>query len=196
VDLTITLHDGTTALDLTVAVIIPLYEATHADLLDNPFYATPRFVERLRAYAARDGFGLAMARSASGHPLGQAFGYPLPPGSRWWEGLVTPVPDRFTKETGTRTFALNELMVHPDHQRLGIARALHDRLLASRHEQRATLLVRADNDPARTAYARWGWHAVAQLQPFPDSPLYDALILELPRGTMTEPTTSRATTGG
>jgi GNAT superfamily N-acetyltransferase len=180
VEAAITLHDGSTALDLTDSVIIPLYEATHADLLDNPFYATPRFVERLRAYAARDGFGLAVAEGLSGQPLGQAFGYPLPPRSRWWDGLVTPVPDGFTEETGSRTFAFNELMVHPDHQRQGIARTLHDELLASRHEQRATLLVRADNTPARTAYARWGWQAVAQLQPFPDSPVYDALILELP----------------
>lgn len=183
---TITLHDGGTALDLTDSVIIPLYEATHADLLGNPFYSTPRFVERLRAYASRDGFGLAVARSVSGEPLGQAFGYPLPPGSRWWDGLVTPVADRFTEETGSRTFAFNELMVRPDRQRQGIARTLHDALLASRHEQRATLLVRADNTPARTAYTRWGWQAVAQLQPFPDSPVYNALILELP-----PPATSR-----
>lgn len=188
-DLTISLHDASTALDLTDSVIIPLYEATHADLLGNPFYATPRFVERLRAYATRAGFGLAVARSESGQPLGQAFGYPLPPGSRWWEGLVTPVEDGFTEETGTRTFALNELMVHPDHQRQGIARTLHDRLLGSRHEQRATLLVRADNAPARAAYARWGWHTVAQLQPFPDSPVYDALIIGLPRGTASRPLT-------
>jgi hypothetical protein len=64
--------------------------------------------------------------------------------------------------------------------RQGIARTLHERLLASRCEQRATLLVRADNTPARAAYARWGWEAVVQLQPFPDSPVYDALILQLP----------------
>jgi GNAT superfamily N-acetyltransferase len=182
------LHDGAAALDLTDAVIIPLYEATHGDVLDDPFYATPRFVERLRAYAARGGFELAVARDGSGRPLGQAFGYPLPTGSRWWEGLLTSVPDGFTHETGARTFALNELMVHPDRQRQGVARALHDRLLASRPEVRATLLVRADNMPARTAYARWGWRTVAQLRPFPDSPTYDALILALPVGSATSET--------
>jgi GNAT superfamily N-acetyltransferase len=180
VDLTITLHDGGTALDLTDSVIVPVYEVTHADLLEDPFCATPRFFERLRAYTTRDGFGLAVARGPAGEPLGQAFGYQLPPGSRWWRA-GHPRGRRVHRETGTGTFAFNELMVHPDHQRQGIAATLHDHLLASRHEQRATLLVRADNTPARTAYAHWGWHAVAQLQPFPDSPVYEALILELPR---------------
>ena len=136
-DLTITEHDGPSVNELTDAVIVPLYEATHADQLDNPFYSTERFVERLHAYATRDGFALA----------------------------------------------LTELMVHPDHQRQGIARALHDRLLTARAEQRATLLVRADNTAANTAYAHWGWHVAGQLRPFPDAPTYDALLLDLPSHT-------------
>jgi GNAT superfamily N-acetyltransferase len=180
VDLTITEHDGPEVKEFTDAVIVPLYEATHADQLDNPFYSTERFVERLHAYACRDGFALALARDEQGDPVGQAFGYPLPAGSRWWDGLITDVPDGFTTETGTRTFALTELMVHPDHQRQGIARALHDRLLTARPEQRATLLVRADNTAANTAYAHWGWRVAGQLRPFPDSPTYDALLLDLP----------------
>jgi ribosomal protein S18 acetylase RimI-like enzyme len=179
VDLTITEHDGPAVKELTDAVIVPLYEATHADQLDNPFYSTERFVERLHAYASRDGFALALARDELGAPVGQAFGYPLPPGSRWWDGLITDVPDGFTTETGTRTFALTELMVHPDHQRQGIARALHDRLLRARPEQRATLLVRADNTAANIAYAHWGWDVAGRLRPFPDSPTYDALLLDL-----------------
>jgi ribosomal protein S18 acetylase RimI-like enzyme len=70
-------------------------------------------------------------------------------------------------------------MVHPERQRQGIARALHDELLSGRPELRATLLVRSDNSIAQTAYARWGWRAVAKLKPFPDSPVFDALILPL-----------------
>ena len=56
----------------------------------GPFYSTERFVQRLDVYASRDGFALVVARGASGHPRGQAFGYPLPAGSRWWEGLTRP----------------------------------------------------------------------------------------------------------
>lgn len=42
-------------------------------------------------------------------------------------------------------------------------------------DQRATLLVRPDNEPARPAYLRWGWHTLGEIQPFPNSPRYDAL---------------------
>jgi GNAT superfamily N-acetyltransferase len=180
VNLTLTLYDGPAAAELAETVVVPLYEVTHADRLADPFYSTSRFVERLHAYAARDGFALVLARDETNHPVGQAFGYPLPAGSRWWQGLVTSVADGFTDEDGARTFALNEVMVHPDHRRQGIARTLHDALIGHRPEHRATLLVRTDNTAARAAYARWGWHTAAKLQPFPDSPVYDALILDLP----------------
>ena len=90
------------------------------------------------------------------------------------------MPEGFTSETGRRTFALNELMVEPQWQRRGTAHALHDELLRVRPEERATLLVRTDNEAAQTAYARWGWQKVAKVRPFPDSPLFDALILPLP----------------
>jgi len=178
--LTLRHYDASGAQSIAAQVIVPIYEASHADMLNNPFYSTERFLERFGAYAQRDGFELVVASMGEDdQPVGLAFGYTLPPTTRWWAGLVTPVPDGFTAEDGARTFAFNELMVHPDWQRRGIARALHDALLAGRPEQRATLLVRADNAPAQAAYARWGWQNVAQLQPFPDAPVFDAMILPL-----------------
>jgi hypothetical protein len=39
--------------------------------------------------------------------------------------------------------------------------------------------ARPDNAPAQAAYARWGWRNVTKLKPFPDAPVYDALILPL-----------------
>jgi hypothetical protein len=42
-----------------------------------------------------------------------------------------------------------------------------------------TLLVRAENTPAYTAYLSWGFHVVGQMQPFDDSPLYEAMVKEL-----------------
>ena len=62
-----------------------------------------------------------------------------------------------------------------------IAHALHDELLAPRKEQRATLLVEQGNTTAYRAYLKWGWRKVAELRPnWPDSPLFDVLILPLP----------------
>jgi YD repeat-containing protein len=180
VTVTITHHDGPATRELADVIIVPLYEAAYADHLTVPFYSVPRFLDRLTRYTTAPGFALALARDDAGHPVGQAFGYPLPSGARWWNGLLTQVEEGFTTENRERTFALNEIMVHPDVRRQGIAQALHDALLRNRSESRATLLVRADNAPARIAYARWGWYPAAKLQPFPDSPVYDALILDLP----------------
>jgi ribosomal protein S18 acetylase RimI-like enzyme len=177
--ITYTRHDADSAEDIFATVIIPVYETSHADVIANPFYSAKRFAERVSGYMRAPGFEL-VAAYAGGVPIGQAFGYALPPGARWWNGLTTPVPPGFTEESGARTFALNELMVDPAWQRRGVAHALHDELLGGRHEERATLLVREDNEPAQAAYARWGWRKVAKLRPFPDSPVFDALILPLP----------------
>ena len=172
-------HDAASANEALDGVIVPLYQASHQDLLSDPFFSAERFAERVRGYLRAPGFGLVVA-SIDGEPVGQAFGYALPPDARWWQGLTTPVPEGFTDETGTRTFALNELMVVPDWQGKGIAHATHNELLSSRSEQRATLLVSEDNEPAQAAYARWGWRKIGKLQPFPDSPHFDAMIISLP----------------
>jgi predicted GNAT family acetyltransferase len=66
-------------------------------------------------------------------------------------------------------------MIHPAWRGRGYSHTLHDELLANRPEQRATLLVRPDNEPARSAYLRWGWTLIGTIQPFPDSPVFDAL---------------------
>jgi GNAT superfamily N-acetyltransferase len=174
--------DGERTRAIANDIVATLYEATHAQQLEIPFYSVSRFLERLEGYTAAPGFALVLAtdEAGSGRPVGQAFGYPLPPGARWWNGIQGDVPAGFTREDGKRTYALNELMVHPEYQRRGVARMLHDTLMRSRTESRATLLVRADNAAARSAYFHWGWRVATKLQPFPDSPIYDALILDLP----------------
>lgn len=158
--------------------ITPLYAATHSDVIDNPFYSADRFAERVRGYMKAPGFEIVIAETGD-RPIGQAFGYTLPETARWWQGLTMPVDPELITETGHRTFALCELMVHPDWQRHGIARELHEELLNHRSEERATLLTRSDNTAAQAAYAKWGWVKIATLQPYPDAPNYDALILPL-----------------
>jgi len=123
------------------------------------------------------GFALATARIDT-EMIGYAFGYVLQPGARWWEGLVTEQLPEITKETGQRTFALNELHIRADHRGEGIASALHRKLLTSGTYERATVLVRPDN-PAGEQYAHWGYQPIGRMQPFPDSPNFVALILPL-----------------
>jgi GNAT superfamily N-acetyltransferase len=158
-------------------VIVPVYEASHADDLDDPFRLTRRFLERLAAYTQRDGFELVVAYADDGGPVGTGLRVRAARDDEVWRGLITSVPDAFTDEDGHRTFAVNEIMVRPEWQRRGVAHAVHAELLSRRPEQRATLLARPDNAPAQAAYARWGWRKVAKLKPFPDAPVYDALIL-------------------
>ena len=94
-------------------------------------------------------------------------------------GLRSEPDPEFTEEDSARTFALTEMMVRRTCRRRGYARALHDALLSHRHESRATLLVRPDNDAARLAYRSWGWYKVGDLQPFDDAPVFEAMVQEL-----------------
>lgn len=174
----LTHHDGQSAPSILDTVIVPIYEASHADVIADPFHSTERFVERMRDYVSVPGFEMVVAEIGS-VPVGQAMGCPLPADSGWWEGLTTPVDPERIAETGQRTFALCELMVHPDWRRHGIARSLHDELMHGRPEERATLLVEEDNTAAQRAYATWGWRRLGRLRPYPDAPHYDALILPL-----------------
>ncbi|MFD0688116.1 GNAT family N-acetyltransferase [Actinomadura fibrosa] len=178
-NLTFIRHDPAETLDILTDVIVPVYVASHGDVIDRSFYNAERFAERVRGYAKAPAFELVVAH-IDGAPVGQAFGYALPVNARWWTALTTATAEGFTDETGHRTFALNELMVTPEWQGQGVAHALHDALLGGRHEERATLLVREDNTSAQTAYARWGWKKIGKAQPFPDSPHFDAMIVDLP----------------
>lgn len=171
-------HGVTTAKNIVETVITPLYEASNQALLSDPFFTAERFTERAYGYISSPGFGLVVAY-IDDQPVAQAFGYTLPRNANWWQGLVTDQPAELFEETGNRTFALNEIMVVPEWEGKGIAHATHDKLMRSLSEERATLLVEDDNDRAQVAYKRWGYERVGKLQPFPDAPNFDAMILQL-----------------
>lgn len=160
-------------------VVTGLYRTTHAEVIESdPFLSVDRFLTRLEGYRHSSGFELVIAYD-HGEPAGLAFGYTLLSDAAWWDGLTTPVDSGLITEDGSRTFALNEIMVNPSRQRQGVAHALHSELMSHRSEQRATLLVRQDNTAAQAAYANWGYVSIGRLQPFPDAPVYDALVLAL-----------------
>lgn len=157
--------------------LIDVHVDARADLLGQPFYTAQRFGERLDNYANDPTFSLVTGR-LGGTLIGYAFGGTLTANTRWWTGLRDTTDPDVTRETDNRTFAFRELLVRKGYQRLGYAHRLHDALLADRTEERATLLVRVDNQ-ARQLYLRWGWTIAGTMQPFPDSPIMAAMLRPL-----------------
>ena len=167
-------HDAEQAakiLDELVAVYLEGYR----DQLGG-FHNEDRYRRQLAGHLTNPGWKLATATSG-GELIGYAYGFPLPPTTRWWQGLQTPAPEGFTDEDGRRTFAISEIMVRASWRRRGVARSLHDELLSGRTESRATLLVEPANTPAQAAYASWGYRKAAALLPaWENAPTYNALV--------------------
>ncbi|WP_432013658.1 N-acetyltransferase [Streptomyces cucumeris] len=149
-------------------------------MMDRPFNAVERFGERLSTYAARPGWKTVIAYHGD-EPVGYTFATPLGPDTRWWEGTEPSLPDHCTKETGSRTLALNEILVRAPWRGTGSARRLHDELLAGRREERVTLLVNPETADGRlqAVYESWGYRQIATQQPFPDSPVFAAMLRPL-----------------
>lgn len=180
-ELTFRRYDAARAQAIRETVKLIHHEAYAAAIeRGDPFESGDAPMRRFDVYTSRGEFDLVVAY-LDGEPAGQAWGWALRPGGSWWNGLVSEVEPGFTEEDGTRTFAFSEFMVRARFAGQGIGHVLHDELLASRKEQRATLLVRPDNPTAYRVYTRWGWSKVAELRPgTPHAPLMDVLILPLP----------------
>ena len=143
------------------------------------------FADRFRVLRRQPGFVLAEARHG-GYLVGSASGMPLRPSTSWWRGLTAPLPAEVTTEHPGRTFALADLLVRAPWRRQGIARALHDLLLADRPEERAALTVLPSAAAAQHAFRSWGWRKVARTRdPRPGSPVCDVLLVTLPLGLAT-----------
>jgi ribosomal protein S18 acetylase RimI-like enzyme len=158
-------------------------QALHAEVYADPPYGhsddSARFTDRFKVQRRQPGFVLVAARRG-GFLIGWASGMPLRPSTSWWRDLTTPLPAEVTAEHQGRTFALAELLVRASWRRQGIARTLHDLILADRPEERATLTVLPAAVPAQHAFRAWGWRKVGRTQePGPDSPVYDVLITPL-----------------
>lgn len=133
------------------------------------------FADTLPRRAQETNFRLVVAHDDA-QAVGFAMGHDLRPDTGWWDGALTPLSDDITAEHEGRTFAVIELAVLPGYRRRGYARALHAHLLAGLTEERITLLVRPDAEPALRAYERWAYALVGRIQPFTGGPVYDAMI--------------------
>ncbi|TKA12079.1 N-acetyltransferase [Actinacidiphila oryziradicis] len=146
-------------------------------LMDRPFYAIERFNERLTTYASRPGWEAVIGYQAD-QPVGYAFATPLGPTTAWWTAMQEPLPDDYVGETGTRTLALNEILARKSWRGTGTACRIHEELLAGRAERRVTLLVNPATADGRlkAVYQAWGYEQIGHQQPFPDSPVFAAMM--------------------
>jgi ribosomal protein S18 acetylase RimI-like enzyme len=178
-EMTFDLLDGRPAA-AHAADVEALHAEVYAGLPDARHEADAPFADRFRVQLRQPGFVLAEARSG-GYLVGCAAGMPLRPSTSWWRDLTAPLPEQDTAEYPGRTFALTELLVRASWRRQGIGRSLHDLVLRTRREERATLVVPPAATAAQSAFQHWGWRRVARTRgPGTDAPASDVLVVALP----------------
>lgn len=156
------------------ATLLDLYREIYVAQLSEPFFTEEKFAERLKGHASAPGWECVVG-SVDGIAIGYAYGFPFRKGGGW-SGLRTPVDPALTEETGNRTFALCEIMVREHWRKTGAAYTIHEELLRQRTEKRTQLLVEQAHPRLRALYERWGYHWVAERQPFSEGPVYDSLV--------------------
>lgn len=95
-----------------------------------------------------------------------------------------PIPTKLARTAPSRRKTQHaglEIVVRKPWRGRGVAWQIHEEWLARRAEQRVTLLVNpvAGNGSVQAVYEAWGFRAVGQQQPFPDSPVYASMTREL-----------------
>jgi GNAT superfamily N-acetyltransferase len=157
------------------------------DLYDQVFSAPPFFWrddeselhrERLIGLLEEPTFGIAVAWVGD-ELVGFAYGFGLPADTKRWSRLVAPVSSaQVTAEWPGRTFLLFDYAVEQAYRGQGIGRRLHDVLLGSRSEERATLTVQPTAAATKRIYEHWGWRLVGQMEggPTAAAPMFDVYL--------------------
>ncbi|MFI5758659.1 GNAT family N-acetyltransferase [Streptomyces sp. NPDC051569] len=115
--------------------------------------------EFLRVFAEdvqRAGFDMMVASGRK--PGAYAYGFLLDRAGQWWRALGDGVPWDIEELTVSgQVFALAELMVLPEHRRVGLATRLVDQLLVRANAALVTTRVDPANEAALGALRSWGW---------------------------------------
>jgi len=170
------------------------------DLYDEAFSVPPFFWredesrlhrERLDSLLNDPTYGIAVA-FAGEELVGFAYGFMLPADTKRWSRLTEPLPPEITAEWPGRTFLLFDYAVRKTYRGRGIGRALHDTLLGSRAEERATLSVQPTAVDTKAIYEHWGWRSVGQSEggPTAAAPVFDNYL----RDRLDDLKTAQATT--
>lgn len=151
-------------------VIIDIHAGAYAD---NMTEFDERFSWFVDHWGGNPSFACVIAYDGE-EPVAFAYGAPAEPGREWWREHLDEAPEK------DRTFAYSELAVIPAWRKKGVAELVTRALLDSRDEDLAVLLVDVVHPRVQALYEDWGFRAVGDRQPFPDSPLYTVMLAELP----------------
>ncbi|MFE9579979.1 GNAT family N-acetyltransferase [Nocardia sp. NPDC006044] len=155
-----------------------VYLAAHRSRQGDSWYCPANFWARLeQLYAPVPGFEL-VAGWRDGRIAGYAFGTPYRRPAEARAKAAQVFPELAAEAADAPVYIFREFSVHPDHQRQGYGRIIHDAVLAERPERLAYLLVRREN-PAGELYASWGWRVIGQARPVADWPLMDEMAKRL-----------------
>jgi ribosomal protein S18 acetylase RimI-like enzyme len=162
----------------------------HAEIYSEPLFGNHQFFSES---AFRQGYSMALgqprfellAAKLGGREVGYMYGYALRPEAGWWDGvewsetMLASRLDDYTREDGSRTVVIPEILVKSSWRRMGVARSMHDEFLSHRSEQRAGLLVLPNNLAAKSAYLKWGWSTIGMVRRVPEAPLYECMVRSL-----------------
>ncbi|MEV6248611.1 GNAT family N-acetyltransferase [Streptomyces sp. NPDC051742] len=163
-----------TDIEQVIAPLIAVYAQVREPLLHLPNYAVPTFTTRVERHGIEPGFEAVLAFDAEDRPVGYAYGNAVEGDDRWWTRMGE-VDAAFTRSP---SLALKEIGVTVPHRGTGLARRIHDELLAGRGETYVSLMVNAaaGDGKVQRVYESWGYAVIGTSRPSPDSPLLTAMI--------------------
>lgn len=154
------------------------------DFVESPlkgtdFYSEERFKSRLTGdYLQAPRFEAVIASDADGL-AGFIYGCSLPAGTSWWSGLVDPLPESLTAETGQRTVAVIDFLVAKRCRGAGVGSRLYREFIDGRDEERASLFCSPPQEPAYSIWRHWGYEKVGESRPAEDANLLHAFVKDL-----------------
>ncbi|WP_353946461.1 GNAT family N-acetyltransferase [Streptomyces sp. HUAS MG91] len=163
-----------TELDAARGDLLDVYAEVRAPLLHLANYSITAFGERIDRHGAEAGF-LAVLAYDDDHPVGYAYGNRIEDGDRYWQRTDPAPSEKYTQHPAV---ALKEIGVRPGWRGTGIARRIHDALLAERSEPYVTLMVNeaAGDGKVHALYRSWGYEDIGYSQPSPASPRLTVMI--------------------
>ncbi|MFI1676039.1 GNAT family N-acetyltransferase [Streptomyces sp. NPDC020607] len=154
------------------SLLLDIHDEVYASDPD-PFHERERWTHFLDLWSSRENWRCIFGWEDGG-PVGFAYGAVLKPGG-WWAGSKRP------SDLRGPVFALSELMVLPRWQGTGRAKPIHDALIGPVQARVSSLQVEIDHPKVVRLYETWGYRKVDEFKPADDSPVYAAMVKDLPQ---------------